>query len=766
MSITLDPLYIFPPDGGYYTSFDDVGKTDKLKTDQTQQQIADAIFIKQKNNQYGNLNNVNRFAICFLPGIYTYTNVIEVAFYTTLSGLGLNPGNVTINSMNDGRENPVRCTYKYDDTFLTNFWRSCENMKLQGDQTYWYVSQAAPLNNMIIEKELLLSDGQAFASGGFIGNSKIGDKTTVDSQQQWCNLNSNFNKFSNTVWNLTNIGCDGNTNLIQNPVYGDSSFTTINPTPRIAGKPYLYYNNSFNIVKPGVQLNVSGPLTTSDYTLIDTDKIFYANPTNQNDINAKITAGFSIVLTPGIYNLTTTITISKDGIIILGLGMATLVAPSGGGPAILVGDDVSDLRLSSFIIQANTENIANKPQTPVLLQIGVTPQNPLNGDGIFLDNIFIKVGPELTIYDKIDVETMVIINTNGVVASNLWLWRADHGPLGLIVIDQSKCNNGLIVNGDDVCIYGLFVEHTSVKLIQWTGANGKLYFLQSEYPYDVTNAFDNPCLTVGDKGTGFEGQALGVYCFFRDHKVTVQNAISCLNTDITIVNAFTVWLNDNPLISETANSVITHVINETGNSANKETKGIPQYVPSYPGPVCFCEGTKILCYTQIENSLICILKEEYRLVQHLKIGDLVKSYLHGYRKVSKKLKGSFVNNPKDEGVANCMYRMKKTKDNGLIEDLTLTRNHGVLVEKLTKNEEEKLDKNNLPIIDGLLSIITADSDKFEKVLDTNVYKYYHFSLNGDGDNDRRFGVWANGLLVETPSNNMMDGVLNVKPLDF
>jgi hypothetical protein len=86
-----------------------------------------------------------------------------------------------------------------------------------------------------------------------------------------------------------------------------------------------------------------------------------------------------------------------------------------------------------------------------------------------------------------------------------------------------------------------------------------------------------------------------------------------------------------------------------------------------------------------------------------------------------------------------MYRMKKTKDNGLIEDLTLTRNHGVLVEKLTKNEEEKLDKNNLPVIDGLLSIITADCDKFEKVLDTNVYKYYHFSLNGDGDNDRRFG---------------------------
>ena len=224
----------------------------------------------------------------------------------------------------------------------------------------------------------------------------------------------------------------------------------------------------------------------------------------------------------------------------------------------------------------------------------------------------------------------------------------------------------------------------------------------------------------------------------------------------------------------TYNGYNTYIITFTNNTSDNYItinvdNPLVQYNGTYQfqtGPFCFSEGTKILCYTQLENSLICIFKEEYRLVQHLKIGDLVKSYLHGYRKVSKLLKGSFVNNPNEDGVANCMYIMKKTQDNGLIEDLTLTRNHGVLVEKLTKDEEKKVDIKNLPIIDGLLSIITADCDKFEKVLDTNVYKYYHFSLGTDGDNDRRFGVWANGLLVETPSNNMMDGALNIKSLDF
>jgi hypothetical protein len=97
--------------------------------------------------------------------------------------------------------------------------------------------------------------------------------------------------------------------------------------------------------------------------------------------------------------------------------------------------------------------------------------------------------------------------------------------------------------------------------------------------------------------------------------------------------------------------------------------------------------------------------------------------------------------------------MVKTNDNGLVE-------------KLSENEENKVDKNNLQVIDNLLSIITADSDKFKKVMDNNMYKYYHFSLETDGDNDRRFGVYANGLLVEIPSINMMDNALNIKLLDF
>jgi hypothetical protein len=188
------------------------------------------------------------------------------------------------------------------------------------------------------------------------------------------------------------------------------------------------------------------------------------------------------------------------------------------------------------------------------------------------------------------------------------------------------------------------------------------------------------------------------------------------------------------------------------------------YEFNFSSSCCFSEGTKILCYKQLANSLICILREEYRLVQDLKVGDLVKSYKHGYRKISKVLNGFIKNNPNGNG--DCMYKMKKTQDNGLIEDLVLTRNHAILVDKLTENEKKETENDEKIIIDDLLCLITGKSDKFEKVQNTNFYNYYHFSLDSDGDNDRRFGVWANGLLVELPSNNMMDNVLKTGILDF
>jgi len=165
---------------------------------------------------------------------------------------------------------------------------------------------------------------------------------------------------------------------------------------------------------------------------------------------------------------------------------------------------------------------------------------------------------------------------------------------------------------------------------------------------------------------------------------------------------------------------------------------------SIPDPSCFNEGTKILYLNKN-------LEEEYIPIENLRKGDLVKSYKYGYRKIHLMGKNPMINNP--ERFNECMYKMEKTEENGLIEDLIVTGGHSILVDDLgiCKEENEKIFGTHM--IDDKYLLLSAVSKEFIKLENTNLYTYYHFILENDGDNDKRYGVWANGILTETPSKN-------------
>lgn len=168
-------------------------------------------------------------------------------------------------------------------------------------------------------------------------------------------------------------------------------------------------------------------------------------------------------------------------------------------------------------------------------------------------------------------------------------------------------------------------------------------------------------------------------------------------------------------------------------------------IQSISDPSCFNEGTKILCLNKN-------LQEEYILVENLRKGDLVKSYRHGYRKIDLIGKNPMINNP--DSSAACMYKMEKTEKNGLIEDLIVTGGHAILVNNLGsyKKENDKL-LGSAQIIDDKYLLLSAVSKDFIKLDNTNLYTYYHFILENNGNDNKRFGVWANGVLTETPSKN-------------
>jgi hypothetical protein len=161
---------------------------------------------------------------------------------------------------------------------------------------------------------------------------------------------------------------------------------------------------------------------------------------------------------------------------------------------------------------------------------------------------------------------------------------------------------------------------------------------------------------------------------------------------------------------------------------------------------CFNEGTKIL--TLNKN-----FEEEYVCIEKLRKGDIVKSYKHGYRKIDLIGKNPMFNNPDFFG--DCMYIMKKNTDNDLIEDLIVTGGHSILVNELTHDEKIKCEQifSKTLVIDDKYLLNCSVSNDFEKINNKDLYIYFHLTLENNGDNDERFGIWANGILTETPSKN-------------
>jgi hypothetical protein len=155
----------------------------------------------------------------------------------------------------------------------------------------------------------------------------------------------------------------------------------------------------------------------------------------------------------------------------------------------------------------------------------------------FLYDIFARVGGRNDPSDyQVSTDIMVQLNTGNVVLDNAWLWRADHDISGLVYKSMNPVSHGLQVrrslsfslylsiylslshthtgrffvlsffsflffllntldttvvclrqvNAPHVTAYGLAVEHTLRDLVQWNGDHGRVYFYQSELPYDVS----------------------------------------------------------------------------------------------------------------------------------------------------------------------------------------------------------------------------------------------------------------------------------------
>jgi hypothetical protein len=527
------------------------------------QKKIDQVYATQQNNEFGPQRN----ALIFLPGSYHVD--VPIGFYTEVMGVGASPDSVHITG------NVHADASAPNNNATITFWRAAEGFSVtpSGGTMQWAVSQAAPFRRMHVMGNLVLHQHRGWASGGWMSDDLVDGNVDSGTQQQWIARNSEWANWTGSNWNMVFVGVD-------HPPSGDwpePPYTKIAETPIVREKPFLQVDadGRYSVRVPVLRTNSTG-ITWHDKSTpgkdLPIDAFYIAHPETDTaaTLNAQLAKGKDLLFTPGIYKLKEAIRVTRPDTVVMGLGFATL-QPVSGTPAMTTAD-VDGVIIAGLLFDAGPT------RSPTLLQIGPDgskadhAKNPTS-----LHDVFFRVGGAGI--GRADINLKV--NSNNVIVDHTWIWRADHGTgVGWI---SNISYNGLVVNGDNVTVYGLFVEHHEEFQVIWHGNGGQTYFYQSEIPYDPPHqyAYRSTPVTDGwasykvtDNVTSHEAWGLGIYSVFRHPGVKLSRAIEVpRHPGVKFHDMITVCLGNNGEIS--------NVINDKGGPTKINPRVTPK-VTNYP----------------------------------------------------------------------------------------------------------------------------------------------------------------------------------------
>lgn len=575
------------------------------------------IFGYQHYDQFGS----NRYSFAFKPGDYTEMEAdsYNMGYYTQMIGLGKTPYDVRVKNV----KTPAALA---NGNVTCNFWVNIENMTIAqtsenadywNDSFKWAVSQAAPARRLNIERQTLLQwtwGDKAWASGGYIADTKFHDAVGSWCQQQYYYRNCEFTQKQTSEgaiygvnWNQLIQGCenvDGSAlkdnsqnyfnasgKLLQGNGYnnwGNNGCTTVlDKTDATREKPFLYFDenkDTYNVFVPSVRKNTTGvswsETSMGEGVSLSLDSFYIANPDvdTADSINAALGKGYNLLLQPGIYKLDKALEITHENTIVLGLGMATFTSTEKNTDTFIrvagkkwnkdysevVGNyDIGGVEIAGVILDAGKK-------TKTLLELGYEGANVDHSKNpCVLQDVICRVGGTGHLGTT---GSCVVVNSNNTIIDQTWIWRADHGDnTGWF---ENTAQNGLIVNGDYVSCYGLFVEHFQKYDVIWRGEYGKTFFLQNEKCYDPQSqegwmSHDNKvkgyaAYKVTNNVKHHYAVGLGIYDVF----INTNGAEIFLDNAIEVPNAQDVLI-ENACIVEIANGSgprvgINHIINGTG----------------------------------------------------------------------------------------------------------------------------------------------------------------------------------------------------------
>ena len=478
----------------------------------------------------------SRTAFYLKPGSYSGLANLNVTFYMSVSGLGITPDLTKISG--------IRSAGALGSNVTHNFWRSVENVETAAGSTFeWSVSQAAPARRIYARGGAAYYIG-GWASGGFVADSYITGNINMGGQQQFYHRNCHFQQnWSGGAWNMVQQGCSSgtttNTGWKQNNYKTGGIYTTIEDVPIIREKPFLYLDtdeDEYKVFVPGLRYDSHGiswmeedgkTITPGEGYSVDIEEFYVSKPGDSaKKLNAKMDAGKHLFVSPGVYPMSEPLRVTQPNTILLGTGLASIHPDTNNRYGALLVDDVPGVIVAHLLADGYTRS------TYIVrfggMEAGLGKGQDHSDNPSQYSDLFCRVGGAFGGTMRADVSLQ--INSANVIGDHCWLWAADHGRGGY------NAQHGLIVSGDDVTLYGTFVEHYEKYNTIWYGNGGKNYFYQYETPYKGWTG-NSPHAADGNTGwaafkvwndvESFYGMAFGMYGVGANQRC--PNAVECPN---------------------------------------------------------------------------------------------------------------------------------------------------------------------------------------------------------------------------------------------
>ena len=202
-------------------------------------------------------------------------------------------------------------------------------------------------------------------------------------------------------------------------------------------------------------------------------------------------------------------------------------------------------------------------------------------------------------------------------------------------------------------------------------------------------------------------------------------------------------------------------------------------VTLYTSPLDFSNGVYFYFYTKYGDSInyidyIVCFKEDTKIltdygyvpIQLLRKGDLVKTSKNGYVPINI-IASRYMYNPIcEDRIKDKLYVCTNEEYPTVFEDLVMTGCHSILVDDFREGEREKTQEvlGKIYVTDNKYRLPACVDERAKPYEEEGVFTIYHIALDND-DYYMNYGIYANGLLVESTSKRFLTELANMKLLE-